>query len=160
MSQIEDLQRTADAHSSEVSPTVFNVASSQVIPTGEKPFACAKGGKRHTSSANLRYHLLKFHSKERLYQCGDCDKSFWRKSALTYHQRIHTGEWPHKCTESGSSFCYKKTLTKHMGTHTGEKPFSCVECGRKFTTKCSLQSHQKTHRGKKLFKCRNCGESY
>ena len=56
------------------------------------------------SSSHLTYHVRSAHTKERPYQCPDCDKSFPQLVKLKRHRLQHTGEKPFSCDVCGKSF--------------------------------------------------------
>ncbi|NWV04979.1 ZN586 protein, partial [Ptilonorhynchus violaceus] len=54
------------------------------------------------------------HTRERPYECLECEKSFIRSSELIIHQMIHTRERPYECPECGKSFQTSSHLLVHQ----------------------------------------------
>ncbi|XP_006903093.1 PREDICTED: zinc finger protein 416-like [Elephantulus edwardii] len=103
------------------------------------------------------------HTRERSYVCGECGKSFSRKSLFIYHQRVHSGEKPYACMECGKSFRDRSTLLRHQKIHTGERPYGCSECGKLFSRNSHLNKHKRIHTREKPYdysKCGKCGKSF
>ncbi|CAL4229480.1 unnamed protein product, partial [Meganyctiphanes norvegica] len=63
------------------------------------------------------------HTKEKLYQCCHCEKSFSHRSNLVTHLRIHTGEKPYQCRQCKKAFSHSRSLNTHLKMHIGEKPY-------------------------------------
>ncbi|XP_064905623.1 uncharacterized protein LOC110355741 [Columba livia] len=129
------------------------------VHSSEKPFACGDCSKSFTKKSNLIIHQ-RIHTGEKPFTCTDCGKSFVQRQQLLSHQRIHTGEKPFTCTDCGRSFREKSKLISHKSMHTGEKPFTCPDCGKSFGRRYSLQRHQRIHTGEKPIACTDCGRRF
>ena len=99
-------------------------------------------------------------TREKSYQCKQCEKSFTVRQNLTHHLRTHTGEKPYKCEHCGKLFAQMGNLKHHLRTHTGEKPYKCEHCGKSFAQIGNLKRHTLTHTGEKPFKCEKCQKSF
>ncbi|XP_049633526.1 zinc finger protein 717-like [Suncus etruscus] len=95
--------------------------------------------------------------EEKLYECKECEKAFYRESALTLHQRIHKAEKIYECKECSESFSWKSALTIHQRIHTEEKPSNCRGC---FSSDSVLTIRQGIHAEEKLYECKECGTSF
>ncbi|XP_073537636.1 uncharacterized protein [Phyllobates terribilis] len=131
----------------------------QRFHTRDKLFSCLTCGKSFTAKSSLSKHK-RIHNREKLLSCSQCGKCFTDKSRFVIHQRIHTGEKPFSCSQCGKCFKEKSCLVRHQGNHTGEKPFSCSECGKCFKDKSTLIAHQRIHTGEKPFSCLECGKCF
>lgn len=56
---------------------------------GRESIVCGRCSKTFSSHQKLRRHVETTHSKDTLYQCRICEKTYPRRDSLTYHQR-HT----------------------------------------------------------------------
>lgn len=103
------------------------------------------------------------HKGEKLYTCRECDKSFSKKTTLTFHQKEHRGclrDQPYKCSQCDKSFFSNSNLVCHERIHLGEKPYTCTQCGKSFIQKYTLISHYRTHTGEKPYQCSECGKRF
>lgn len=112
----------------------------------EKSFKC-ECGKAFKTSNVFENHKKRMHSREKTYQCDQCDKRFFWRSALLIHLKVHATGKVLKCPKSESTVSIKSELTPHEVLHTGEKPFLCVQCGKRYWLKHTLKVHMKTHTG-------------
>ena len=71
-------------------------------------------------AGDLRRRIVT-HSKERAYNCVQCNKSFGVAGSLKTHMLAQSGVKNHTCSECGKSFGQSGHLRSHMITHTGEK---------------------------------------
>ena len=97
-------------------------------------------------------------SRERNFECGDCDQAFYNNHGLNMHIRtVHLKEKRFSCTECEYKTNNQNALAKHHRAHAGEKPFGCPECGIMMTTKSGLSMHIRTIHLKELrFSCELC----
>ncbi|EXJ70482.1 uncharacterized protein A1O5_06551 [Cladophialophora psammophila CBS 110553] len=56
-------------------------------------------------------------SSRAMYPCGECEKSFVRKSILRDHERVHKGEKPYECARCGKAFARKNDCKRHEKIH-------------------------------------------
>jgi len=125
---------------------------------GALSFVCHICGLGLKSKANLRNHVMYFHTTERKYNCNVCESAFKREFDLKLHMRRHMGSLDFSCEKCGKAFPVKKALTKHMKTHLSEaeKPHVCHICGNRFTLKAFLINHLTTHSDFRGFACEVC----
>ncbi|KEQ69386.1 hypothetical protein M436DRAFT_56476, partial [Aureobasidium namibiae CBS 147.97] len=53
----------------------------------------------------------------KLFQCGDCRKSYSRVDHLARHVRLHTKEKPYLCQTCNKSFARADLLKRHVAGH-------------------------------------------
>ncbi|NXG70135.1 ZSCA2 protein, partial [Baryphthengus martii] len=74
-------------------------------------------GKGFKGQTRIQNHHLQTQTREKIFQCVQCGKSFSRKANLAVHQRVHTGERPYKCKECEKTFSRSSNLIAHRKTH-------------------------------------------
>lgn len=87
-------------------------------------------------------------SRERLFECGECGKRFFKNGHLKSHMTIHTGDRPYVCRLCGKAFGRGTTLRKHEKTHMKR----CKICDTSFTHKYELDLHMEIHRTYAFYK--------
>ncbi|XP_032678628.1 protein krueppel-like isoform X2 [Odontomachus brunneus] len=99
-------------------------------------------------------------SKDKVFTCGTCARSFGYKHVLQNHERTHTGEKPFECSECHKRFTRDHHLKTHMRLHTGEKPYHCNHCDRQFVQVANLRRHLRVHTGERPYTCEVCGSKF
>ncbi|KAI8740895.1 zinc finger protein Xfin [Biomphalaria glabrata] len=87
-------------------------------------------------------------SRERLFECGECGKRFFKNGHLKSHMTIHTGDRPFVCRLCGKAFGRGTTLRKHEKTHMKR----CKICDTSFNHKYELDLHMQIHRTYAFYK--------
>ena len=106
--------------------------------------------------SNLKVHMMK-HSRDKLYECKKCDKTFKHAQGLKRHQAVHSGEKRHKCSVCPYDTHDPVLLKRHVLRHFGEKLHKCESCQKTFMLLSSRNSHNKNvHLKIKSFKCNLC----
>ena len=124
----------------------------------EKRHHCKICGKGFWINAEVKRHVKRVHTGERLYKCTHCDKAYAFIGGLNYHKKTHVQSF--QCTACNKSFNTKQGLDKHQVTHSGEKSHLCNTCGMSFTFISGLRRHEKVHTGEKPHQCKICGKSF
>ncbi|KAG8272269.1 lymphoma 6 [Homalodisca vitripennis] len=99
-------------------------------------------------------------SREKVFTCGICNRSFGYKHVLQNHERTHTGEKPFQCTQCHKRFTRDHHLKTHMRLHTGEKPYHCTHCDRHFVQVANLRRHLRVHTGERPYACELCASRF
>ncbi|KAF7659165.1 hypothetical protein LDENG_00002270 [Lucifuga dentata] len=113
------------------------------------------------SKSDMQMHS-KMHTEAKAHKCPHCTKSFTNASYLAQHLRIHLGIKPYRCSYCEKCFRQLSHLQQHTRIHTGDRPYKCGHpgCEKAFTQLSNLQSHQRQHNKDKPFKCSNCFRAY
>ena len=82
-------------------------------------------------------------TKQKIYQCDFCSKSFLFKSKYHEHLPVHTNQRPFQCHLCSRTYKYKYDLSVHLRTHMGipTKSTVCPFCNAKFDTNKILRAH-------------------
>ncbi|KAH9399941.1 Metal ion binding [Tyrophagus putrescentiae] len=121
----------------------------------EKVFVCQICNRSFGYKHVLQNHE-RTHTGEKPFECRECHKRFTRDHHLKTHMRLHTGEKPYHCNHCDRQFVQVANLRRHLRVHTGEKPYACELCNRRFSDSNQLKIHMLIHKGEKPFQCKKC----
>ncbi|KAL7015896.1 hypothetical protein ACKWTF_016720 [Chironomus riparius] len=124
-------------------------------PTKEKIFTCKICNRSFGYKHVLQNHE-RTHSGEKPFSCNVCQKRFTRDHHLKTHMRLHTGEKPYSCSHCDRQFVQVANLRRHLRVHTGERPYTCEICNSRFSDSNQLKAHMLIHNGEKPFECEKC----
>lgn len=103
---------------------------------------CERCGKSFYTKYHLDKHMNShIERSERLTekkQCAHCGEWLFSKSAVSYHQQIHT-TGVQKCNQCQMEFRHKPALLDHIRQHHREQKFECSQCDRIFGLKSKLK---------------------
>lgn len=108
---------------------------------------------QHSLATHKETHLLK------LYNCKQCDKSFFKNSQLKYHiQIVHLGRERKlkPCPKCAEAFREYSSLISHLRrVHGIAKNFPCYVCKCNLPSRRALTEHQTKYHTEK-YKCEMC----
>ncbi|CAG7717555.1 unnamed protein product [Allacma fusca] len=127
-------------------------------------YECTECNKRMPSQKGLWVHRRSAHNAgDKIFQCTDCDKSFFKKAHLDAHKKTHLDPEERKRHLNWCKLCGKgltSSLTAHMtSVHSNDRPWKCEICNKQFKRKEILNGHRETvHFNMKKYQCELCGE--
>ncbi|XP_055598836.1 protein krueppel [Uranotaenia lowii] len=140
-------------------PSPAITTSSSRDPSRDKVFTCKICNRSFGYKHVLQNHE-RTHTGEKPFECPECHKRFTRDHHLKTHMRLHTGEKPYSCSHCDRQFVQVANLRRHLRVHTGEKPYECEMCEQKFSDSNQLKAHMLSHNGQRPFHCDRCNSSY
>lgn len=131
---------------SKVSKKSSNVSTTN---SSTSEYRCDICDKVFNKSCYLTQHNKTFHSGDKPFKCARCGKRFPCNDSHEEHVAKHTGAKPFKCVQCPKAFNHKTDLRRHMCLHSGSKPYTCTTCGKGFIRKDHMVKHTETHTKKK-----------
>lgn len=142
-------------NSMELSSVITTTSTTPKDPTKDKIFTCKICNRSFGYKHVLQNHE-RTHTGEKPFECPECHKRFTRDHHLKTHMRLHTGEKPYSCSHCDRQFVQVANLRRHLRVHTGERPYSCEICLSRFSDSNQLKAHNLIHNGEKPFECDRC----
>jgi krueppel len=163
----EPIMTSPTSHQVEMSPhhlMMHHMHHNQLSPGGPISPPTSGTSPQSTGSMEAPPHIttstVKDPSKDKVFTCQTCNRSFGYKHVLQNHERTHTGEKPFECPECHKRFTRDHHLKTHMRLHTGEKPYSCSHCDRQFVQVANLRRHLRVHTGERPYQCEMCDSRF
>jgi KRAB domain-containing zinc finger protein len=126
-----------------------------------KIFICEICSKSFGCKSYLSRHVSREHTRDKVYNCDQCNYETTQCTAFKEHVRTHTGERPYACHVCTKTFIRSSHMKKHIKeVHIGEKNIFCELCPKTYKTQDQLNQHMVTHTGEKNFHCDVCPKSF
>lgn len=126
----------------------------------EKMYACSKCGKTFHNKARLKRHMLSHRNK--VVNCDVCGEEFPDGRSLMNHRHSHSSVSGRQfpCRECGKTFGSRSSQQIHIRIHTGERPYGCRFCWKAFADGGTLRKHERIHTGEKPYACAVCPRAF
>ncbi|CAH0554520.1 unnamed protein product [Brassicogethes aeneus] len=126
----------------------------------EKMFACSKCAKTFHNKARLKRHMLSHRNK--VVPCDVCGEEFPDGRTLMNHRHSHSSVSGRQfpCRECGKTFGSRSSQQIHIRIHTGERPYGCRFCWKAFADGGTLRKHERIHTGEKPYACAVCPRAF
>lgn len=126
----------------------------------EKLFSCSKCGKSFHNKARLKRHMVSHRNKA--VQCDVCGEDFPDGRSLMNHRHSHSNISGRQfpCRECGKTFGSRSSQQIHIRIHTGERPYGCRFCWKAFADGGTLRKHERIHTGEKPYACAVCPRAF
>lgn len=131
----------------------------QKFHSQEKDYNCGICNRKFFTQENLDMHMHA-HAEVKKFTCSYCKKGFLSNDKLEAHISAQCQMRQYECQYCGRRFSRPHEKVKHERIHTGEKPHQCEICGKTFRVSYCLTLHMRTHSGIRPYKCDHCGKRF
>ena len=100
-------------------------SSKERILSKENLYSCCHCSRSFVFKHHLRRHVGRVHL-ERSYQCHSCPKKFARQDSLQSHKLLHEKFHEHICITCKKKYQTKFALIKHLAVADGFCPLQCI----------------------------------
>ncbi|XP_053698834.1 zinc finger protein 540-like [Sabethes cyaneus] len=130
-----------------------------MLPEGKR--ICPICGKNFERNPFYFETHMKFHRKEKDFQCDQCEKAYFTKHDLRNHKSTIHASHTLLCGYCGKSFGTRQAFTRHQLIHDNStNSYHCTFCPKSYPTAGSLKYHVMKHTGEKDSKCELCGHEF
>ena len=119
----------------------------------ERPFQCSQCNRAYRHRENLTRHCRNMHSK--LFQCTECSLANLKGKSTG---GLVSKERPFQCSQCNRAYRHRQNLTRHC-RNMHSKTFQCTECSLGYSKESTLIRHYKMCHALKL-KCSLCSKAY
>ena len=121
-------------------------SSKERMLSKELLYPCCNCSRSFAFKHHLRRHVARVHL-DTSYQCPSCPKRFARQDRLQCHQLLHYSYAPNVCITCKKKYRTKSALLKHLELGSGFCPLQCIICTKTFANKVKLMKHDKLCNG-------------
>jgi len=115
---------------------------SENVPKSKKCYECDE---LFVNSLTLMRHHNSIHKGVLKFQCGSCDKEYFRRQDLKMHVKSYHEGVKFPCNQCDKQFGHRRLLKVHVKSYHEGVKFQCDQCDKQYGQRCVLNRHFRLH---------------
>merc|ERR1712126_285363 len=115
---------------------------SENVPKSKKCYECDE---LFVNSLTLMRHHNSIHKGVLKFQCGSCDKEYFRRQDLKLHVKSYHEGVKFPCNQCDKQFGHRRLLKMHVKSYHESVKFQCDQCDKQYGQRCVLNRHFRLH---------------